>query len=73
MYVLHLNSLLMAPVVVCIPRQQLDLDDLADMVDFSAASREVYESRDYITISTQNADVVNQAVSNWIQLDHLLS
>jgi hypothetical protein len=65
--------LTMLQILVCIPRDKLALDDLADLVDFSAASREVYESKDYITITSLNLDVVNQALSNWIHLDHLLS
>jgi hypothetical protein len=61
------------PIFVCIPRDQLSLDDLTDFVDFSAASREAYESKNYITITSLNTDVVTQALSNWINLDHLLS
>jgi hypothetical protein len=71
--VLTLPTLPMAPILVCVPRDQLSLDDLADVVDFNRGSREVYESKAYITISTVNTDVVNQALSNWINLDHLLS
>ena len=71
--VLHLNSLPIAPLLVCIPRHQLSLDELAEVADFSAGSREAYERQPYIAISHLNSEVVNQAVSNWINLDHLLS
>jgi hypothetical protein len=71
--VLHLSPLPMAPALVCIPRDTLALDDLADLVDFSAASREAYERKDYIAITRLNTDVVNQALSNWINLDHLVN
>jgi hypothetical protein len=70
--VLHLNSLPMAPTLVCIPRDTLALDDLSDLVDVSAASREAYERKDYIAITRLNTDVVNQALSNWLYLDHLV-
>jgi hypothetical protein len=63
----------MLPILVCIPRDTLALADLTDLVDFSAASLEVYESKDYITITSLDTDVVTQALSNWIHLDHLLS
>jgi len=65
--------LAMMPILVCIPRGKLSLDDLDDLVDFSTASREVYESKDYITITSLNVDAVTQAVSHWITLDHLLN
>jgi hypothetical protein len=66
-------ALPMMPIFVCIPRDTLDLDDLTDLVDFSAASREVYERKDYITMTSLNADLVAQALSHWLQLDHLVN
>jgi hypothetical protein len=71
--VLHLNSLPMQPLVVCLPRDQLALDDLTDVVDFSAGSREVYESQAYITITSLNVNLLEQAMSKWVNVDHLLN
>jgi hypothetical protein len=63
----------MLPILVCIPRETLDLDDLTDLIDFSAASREVHESRDYIIITSLKTEVVTQALAHWVNVDHLLS
>jgi hypothetical protein len=65
--------LAMMPIFVCISRDKLALSDLTDLVDFNMGSREAYESKEYIAITSLNVDVINQALSNWIYLDHLLS
>jgi hypothetical protein len=61
------------PMFVCFPRDQLALEELADFVDFSQASREDYERKDFITITSLNNHLLNQVVSTWINVDHLLN
>jgi hypothetical protein len=71
--VVTLPSLPMAPILLCIPRDKVFLEDLTDLVDFSKGSLEAYESKAYITITSLGTNALNQALSNWINLDHLVN
>jgi hypothetical protein len=68
-----MTMLPMMPMFICFPRDKLALDDLADLVNFTMGSSEAYESKDYIIMTSLNNDLVNQVVSQWISVDHLVN
>jgi hypothetical protein len=61
----------MLPILICFPRDKLALEELNDLVDFNRGSREYYEDRVFITITSEDADQLHQIVTHWINLDHL--
>jgi hypothetical protein len=68
-----MTTLPMLPLFVCFPRDQLALEELADLVDFTQGSREAYEGRDFIVITTLNPPLLHRVVSQWVHVDHLLN
>lgn len=67
------GSLPMFPVFLMFPRDKLDLGEFAEMLGGWPTSREVIESKDYITITMQNPEPIMESISRWIAIDHLLS
>jgi hypothetical protein len=67
------TNLPLLPMFICFPRGKLALEELSDIVDFGMGSREVYESQDFITITSMGIDMLNRVVSNWMGMDHLVN
>jgi hypothetical protein len=71
--VLTLPGLPMTPIFVCVPRDQLSLEDLGDVLDFNNGSRELYESMAFITVTTLDPKLLGEVASQWVHVDHLLN
>jgi hypothetical protein len=61
------------PVLCLLTKDQVSLDDLADVVTELGQSREVIEGMDWILVSSAHLDVWSQAIERWITTDNLLN
>lgn len=71
--IIAMGSLPMCPVLLMFPRDKLDLGEFAEMIGGWPTSREVIESKDYITITSQDPEPIMQSINQWISIDHLMS
>jgi hypothetical protein len=61
------------PVLCLLPKDQVSLHDLADVVRELGQSPEVLEGMDWILVSSAHLDVWSQAIERWITTDNLLN
>lgn len=68
-----LRDLSPTPVLLALPRDQVSLDDLIDVVPELELSREAIESPDWILISSDYPKEWKEAIEHWISTDHLMN
>jgi hypothetical protein len=61
------------PVVCLLPKDQVSLDDLMQVIGHQPESREVIEDRDWILLSSAHFNEWTQAIERWITTDNLLN
>jgi hypothetical protein len=70
---LVLRSQPMRPIVCTLPRDQFTLDDILELIGPVPCSREVLEEKAWITLSSVEVEAVMDAVTTWVNVDHLLN